>query len=119
MAEKLNSSFLATLAVVIALPQQAIWKRVCRLVTPDLILLPALGCLSMIMLWSMVTSFFTTLIPSPCLPTVITTAITVSKVSREYLELAQAMWSYPDYNQNIRHGLSIVGTPSEQTYASV
>ena len=121
MAEKLNSSFFATLAVVIALPQQAIWKRFRRFVMPDLILLPTLGCLWMILLWSMMSTFFTTLMPSPCLPTVISTAISVSKVSREYLYVAQALWNCPDYNQSIRHDLSIpsLGVPSEQSYASV
>lgn len=122
MTEKLNISFFATLAVVIALPQQrTILKRVCRFVMPDLILLPALGCLWIIMLWLMVSSFLTTFIPSPCLPAVISTAINASKVSREYLDVAQALWKCPDRNYSIGHSLSIptVGTPSEQIYASV
>ena len=120
MAEKLNTSFFATLAVVIALPQKATWKRVRRSFVPDLILLPTLGCLWMIILWSMVSTFFTTFIPSPCLPAVVSTAINVSKVSRGYLSVAQALWKCSG-NQNITYSFSIppVGVASEQTYASV
>lgn len=120
MAEKLNSSLFATLAVFIALPQQTIIKRVRRFVMPDLILLPALACLWMMILWSMVNTFLTTFMPSPCLPAVISTAISVSKVSREYLDVAQALWNCPDESYDI-HSLSIpqVGAISEQTYASV
>ncbi len=120
MTEKLNSSLFATLAVVIAIPQQAIWKRIGRFAMPDLILLPALGFFWMIMLWSMVNTFFTTFIPSPCLPTVFSTAISVSKVSRGYLGVAQALWKCSDETHYI-NSLSVpeVVSQLEQTYASV
>lgn len=120
MLEKLNISLFATLAVVIVIPQQAVWKRICRFVTPDLVLLPALGFFWTVVLWSMVNSFFTTLIPSPCLPTVISTAISVSKVSRGYLGVAQAFWQCSGESHNI-NAMSVpqVGSQPEQAYASV
>ncbi|NER02216.1 MAG: hypothetical protein F6K17_06015 [Okeania sp. SIO3C4] len=120
MLEKLNISLFATLAAVILIPQQAVWKRICRFVTLDLVLLPALGFFWTIVLWSMVNSFFTTLIPSPCLPTVISTAISVSKVFRGYLGVAQAFWHCSGKAENI-NALSIrqVGSQLEQAYASV
>ncbi|NEQ75459.1 MAG: hypothetical protein F6K23_21835 [Okeania sp. SIO2C9] len=120
MLEKLNISLFATLAVVIVIPQQAVWKRVCRFITPELVLLPALGFFWTIVLCSMVNTFFTTLIPSPCLPTVISTAINVSKVSRGYLGVAQAFWQCSGKTQNI-NAMSIpqVGSQIEQAYASV
>ena len=73
-----------------------ILTRVRRFLTPDFIVLPALGFLWIIMLWSMLSTFLTTLMPSPCLPTIVNTAIGVSKVSKEYLELAQVLWNSPD-----------------------
>jgi len=120
MAEKLNNSLFATLAVVIAIPQQAVWKRISCFVTPDLILLPALGFFWTIVLLSMVNTFFTTFMPSPCLPTVVNTAISVSKASRGYLGVAQALWSCSDE----AHHVSSVSVPEvvpqlQQTYASV
>lgn len=68
----------------------------------------------------MVNTFFTTFIPSPCLPTVISTAISVSKVSRGYLGVAQAFWRCSGEAQNIS-ALSVpqVGSQLEQAYASV
>ncbi|NEQ37278.1 MAG: hypothetical protein F6K40_13775 [Okeania sp. SIO3I5] len=119
MVEKLNNSLFATLAVVITIPQQAIWKRISRFVMPDLILLPALGFFWTLILLSMVNTFFTTLMPSPCLPTVINTAISVSKASRGYLGVAQALWSSDE-----SHYISSLSVPEvvlsrEQTYASV
>ncbi|MDJ0518974.1 MAG: hypothetical protein QNJ74_22865 [Trichodesmium sp. MO_231.B1] len=120
MTEKLNNSLFATLAVVIAIPQQAIWKRIGRFFTPDLILLPALGFFWIIILWSMVNTFVTTFMPSPCLPTVIGTVINVSKVSKGYLGVAQALWSCSSET----HHISSLSVPEvvpqlEQTYASV
>ncbi|NEO51672.1 MAG: hypothetical protein F6K54_00290 [Okeania sp. SIO3B5] len=120
MLEKLNIPFFATLAVDIVIPQQAVWKRICRFVTPDLVLLPALGFFWTIVLCSMVNTFFTTFIPSPCLPTVISTAISVSKVSRGYLGVAQALWQCSGEANDI-NALSVlqVGSQLEQAYASV
>ena len=120
MVEKLNNSLFATLAVVITIPQQAVWKRMSRFVTPDLILLPTLGFFWTILLWSMVNTFITTFMPSPCLPTVVNTAISVSKASREYLGVAQALWSCSDESYYIS-SLSVpeVVPQREQTYASV
>ena len=119
MLEKLNISLFATLAAVIVVPQQAVWKRICRFVTPDLVLLPALGFFWTVVLWSMVNTFITTFIPSPCLPTVVSTAISVSKVSRGYLEVAQAFWQCSGEANNM-NSLSIpqVGSQLEQAYAS-
>ena len=93
-------------------------KRVRRFFTPDFIVLPALGFLWMIMLWSMLSTFVTTLMPSPCLPTIINTAIGVSKASKEYLELAQLLWNVPDRDLD---NFSIPQVPSQtsQTLASV
>lgn len=96
----------------------SILTRVRRFLTPDLIVLPALGFLWIIMLWSMLSTFLTTLMPSPCLPTIVNTAIGVSKVSKQYLELAQVLWNYPDRNPD---SLSVPQLPSKisNTVASI
>ncbi|NES90388.1 MAG: hypothetical protein F6K13_14745 [Okeania sp. SIO2B9] len=54
------------------------------------------------------------------MPTVISTAINVSKVSRGYLGVAQAFWQCSGKTQNV-NALSIpqVGSQLEQAYASV
>lgn len=97
---------------------QTILKRVRRFLTPDFIVLPALGFLWMIMLWSVLSTFLTTLMPSPCLPSIVNTAIGVSKMSKKYLELAQVVWNYPDGDLG---SLSIPQVPSKksQTLASI
>lgn len=97
---------------------QAILKRVRRFLTPDFIVLPALGLLWIIMLWSVLSTFLTTLMPSPCLPTIVNTALGVSKISKEYLELAQVLWNYPDGDLD---NFSIPQVPSKksQTLASI
>ena len=120
MAEKLNNSLFATLAVVISIPQGAVRKCKDSFDIVNLILLPASGFFWMIMLWSMLNSFFTTFMPSPCLPTVINTAISVSKISKEYLGVAQALWSCSNETQYIS-SLSVreVIPCSEQTYTSI
>ena len=120
MTEKLNNSFFATPGVVTSIPRKAICKRTSRFVMLDLVLLSALGFFWMIMLWSIVNNFFTTFIPSPCLPNVINTAIGVSKVSREYLGIAQAFWSCSNESCHI-NSLSIPGVVPklEQTQVSV
>ena len=116
MAEKLNNSLFARLAIVISIPKEV----VCCFAALDLILLSVLGFLWTIILWSIVNTFFTTSIPSPCLPNVINTAIGVSKVSREYLGIAQAFWSCSNESCYI-NGLSIPGVVPEleQSQASV
>lgn len=120
MIEKLNIPLFATLAVVIIIPQQALWKRICRFFTPDLVLLPALGLFWAIILWSMVDTFLTTLIPSPCLPTVLSTAISISKVSKGYLGVAQAFWHCSNQSHNINsRSVPQVACQFEQFYASV
>jgi len=95
-----------------------ILTRVRRFLTPDFIVLPALGFLWVIMIWSMVSTFLTTLMPSPCLPTIVNTALGVSKVSKEYLELAQVLWNSPDDDPG---NFSIPQVPSKisNTVASV
>ncbi len=95
-----------------------ILKRVRRFLTPDFIVLPALGFLWVIMLSSMVSTFLTTLMPSPCLPAIINTALSVSKVSKKYLELAQVLWNYSDGD---RENFSVPQVPSKktQTLASI
>lgn len=116
MAEKLNNSLFARLAIVISIPKEV----VCFFAALDLILLSVLGFLWTIILWSIVNTFFTTSIPSPCLPTVINTVISVSKVLREYLEVAQAFWNCCTIN----HCISNLSVPEvvpkfEKTYVSV
>lgn len=95
-----------------------ILTRVRRFLTPDFIVLPALGFLWMIMLWSIFSTFLTTLMPSPCLPTIVNTAIGVSKVSKKYLELAQVLWNSADDDPD---SFSIPQVPSKMsnTVASI
>ncbi|MGK7922225.1 MAG: hypothetical protein AB4080_19690 [Trichodesmium sp.] len=120
MIEKLNIPLFATLAVVIVIPQQALWKRIGRFFTPDLVMLPALGFFWAVILWSMVDTFITTLIPSPCLPTVLSTAISISKVSKVYLGVAQAFWNCSNESHNINsRSVPQVASQLEQVYAPV
>lgn len=98
---------------------QFFWKRVRRFVTPDLILLPALACLWAIMLWSMFSTFFSTLMPSPCLPTVINSAISVSKGLKDYLEVARSLWNYPETNTLQNLAFPKLGSASSTNFASV
>lgn len=96
-----------------------LWKRLCRFVTPDLILIPALGCLWMIMLWSMLSTFFSTLMPSPCLPAIMNTAISVLKVSKDYLEVVRALWNYPHADTLEKFVFPKVASGASKTFASI
>ncbi|MEB3340938.1 hypothetical protein [Okeania sp.] len=87
---------------------------------PDLVLLPALGFFWVVVLWSMFNTFITTFMPSPCLPTVISTVINVSKVSKGYLGVAQALWSCSSETYYMNSlSVSEVVPKLEQNYASV
>lgn len=66
-----------------AIPGQATWI--------DLILVPAVVMLSTIVFFAIITTFLTTQMPSPSLPTIVNTAISFSRVSKNYLEMAQLL----------------------------
>jgi uncharacterized membrane-anchored protein len=57
----------------------------------DLLLVPAVVMLSMLVFFSIITTFLTTQMPSPTLPTIVNTAIGFSRVSKNYLEMAQLL----------------------------
>ncbi|MDY6802990.1 MAG: hypothetical protein SXA11_04170 [Cyanobacteriota bacterium] len=95
-----------------------ILKRVRRFLTPDFLVLPALGFLWVMMLSFMVSTFLNTLMPSPCLPAVINSALSVSTVSKKYLELAQVLWSYSD-GDGESFSVPQVSSKNTQTLASI
>ena len=76
-----------------AIPRQATWF--------DLILVLAVVMLSTIVFCAIITTFLTTQMPSPTLPTIVNSAISFFRVSKHYLEIAQLLFGQYSYSDSL------------------
>ncbi len=72
---------------LIALPGKATWLSFLCLKISDIILIPVLGCFGIAILWSVIHSFLTTLMPTPTLPMMFNSSLTLYRLFRNYLEV--------------------------------
>jgi len=72
---------------LIALPGQATWISFLRLKSSDFILLPVLFCITLVILWSIVHTFLTTLMPTPALPMFVNNSLSTYRLFKNYQEV--------------------------------
>ncbi|MEB3281115.1 MAG: hypothetical protein VKK42_19540 [Lyngbya sp.] len=72
---------------LIALSEKAAWVPFLCLKTSDIILIPVLGSVGMLIIWSVIHSFLVTTMPTPTLPMLVNSSLTFAKLFKNYLEV--------------------------------
>ena len=72
---------------LIARSEQATWISFLRPNSSDIILLPFFSCFAVALLWSVIHTFLTTLMPTPVLPTLVSSSVSSYQLFRNHLEV--------------------------------
>ncbi|MDY7023798.1 MAG: hypothetical protein SWJ54_21030, partial [Cyanobacteriota bacterium] len=72
---------------LIAHSEKAAWVSFLCLRKSDVVLIPVVGSVGMLLVWSIIHSFLVTTMPTPTLPMLVNSSFTFAKLFRNYVEV--------------------------------
>ncbi|CDM96362.1 MAG: hypothetical protein P5702_16385 [Limnospira sp. PMC 1291.21] len=79
---------------LMTLPGQATYIGFLRLKSSDLVIIGAIGCITLVILWCIVNTFITTLMPTPALPMFVNGSLSTYRLFKNYQEVITVVSKY-------------------------